>query len=264
MGHVENASCSSHYSGDMPPSTAHLAACDKGRSLFDKLNSFETTNLIFQSLDLGYSLEQDTLRRNVPGYVESALARFGIGLSHVEYAAAVPRVMAESNLIYLNWFDAGNGVVIANMNNKTNDDSPADERLFPSEILWQSWCRVSSRLSIPVSNLRVIVRLFVVNEESKRVIEETLLHSSCTREETTHCEYTDGDEGFYALLGSINGASSMRMLIDHREALGFRTVERVVVLRNEVLDGGAVPSPTFMILLSSRRAVETDNNASVT
>ena len=28
-------------------------------------------------------------------------------------------------------------------------------------------------------------------------------------------------QGFYALLGSVNGTSSMRMLIEHKEALGF-------------------------------------------
>jgi len=56
--------------------------------------------------------------------------------------------------IYLNWFDPRNGVVIANMNDKRNDMSPDDERLFPSEIIWQSWCRVPHRQSIPVSNLR--------------------------------------------------------------------------------------------------------------
>jgi len=37
----------------------------------------------------------------------------------------------------------------------------------------------------------------------QRVIEETLVHSSCTREETNHFEYTDAEQGFYALLGSI-------------------------------------------------------------
>ncbi len=56
--------------------------------------------------------------------------------------------------IYLNWFDPRNGVVIANMNDKRNDMSPDDERLFPSEIIWQSWCRVPHRQPIPVSNLR--------------------------------------------------------------------------------------------------------------
>ena len=108
-----------------------------------------------------------------------------------------------------------------NMNDERTDLSPDDERLFPSDIIWQSWCRVAHRQSIPVSNLRVIVRFVVVNKAFKRVIEETLLHSSCTRKETTNFGYTDADEGFYALLGNINGVSSMRMLIDHKKFSAF-------------------------------------------
>ncbi len=190
----------------------------------------------------------------------AALTQFEIGFEYVEYVAAVPRVMKDEDAISLNWFDARNGVVIANMNDKRKDETPDDGRLFPSEIIWQSWCRMAHRQSIPVSNLRVIVRLFVINKSSKRVIEETLLHSSCTRGETTHFEYTEADQGFYALLGSINGASSMRMLIAHKEALGFRTVERVVVLRKEAPEG-IIPSRTLMILLSSKRGVGSDDKA---
>ena len=103
----------------------------------------------------------------------------------------------------------------------------------------------------------------VVNETSKRVIEETLLYSACTSEEKTHFEYTDIDEGFYALLGSTNGgstngASSMRMLRDLKEALGFRTVERVVIVGERHPDDKEVQSRTLMILLSSKRGVELD------
>ena len=144
-------------------------------------------------------------------------------------------------------------MVIANMNDKREDKCPDDERLYPSEIIWQSWCRVAGRKSIPVSNLRVIVRLVVVNEASKRVIEETLRHSECTREEESNIEYTDIDEGFYALLGSTNGASSMRMLIDHKDALEVRTVERVVIVGERDPDKKGVPSRSLMILLSGKR-----------
>lgn len=256
---VENVSRFSHDSSNMPQSAEYLTACDKGRSFVDALNSPEAANPVFPSLDSSYLLEEDELWRNVPKEMTAALAHFGIGFDHAEYVAAVPKVMEGEDPIYLNWFDPNNGVVIANMDDKRTDISPDDERLFPSEIIWQSWCRVTHRQSIPVSNLRVIVRLVVVNEASKKVIEETLLHSTCTREETTHFEYTEADQGFYALLGSINGASSMRMLIDHKEALGFRTVERVVVLGTGNTAENNIPSRTFMILLSSKRGVESDD-----
>lgn len=245
----------------MAPSTEYLAACDKGHFLFDALNSPEAANPAYPSLDSSYSLEENKLRRNVPIEMTAALTQFGFGFEDVEYVSAAPRVLEDEDALYLNWFDARNGVIVANMNDKRRDETPDDGRLFPSEIIWQSWCRVAHRQSIPVSNLRVIVRLFVINEASKRVIEETLVHSSCTRGETTHFEYSEVDQGFYALLGSINGASSMRMLIDHKEALGFRTVERVVILSQKDAPEGVIPSRTLMILLSSTHRVGSDDNA---
>ena len=53
--------------------------------------------------------------------------------------------------------------------------------------------------------------------------------------------------GFFALLGSINGAyrvtcragfiaSVMRILLDHKSQLGFRTVENVVVFDLETVE----------------------------
>ena len=115
----------------------------------------------------------------------ATLAHFGTGFDHAEYVAAVPSIMKKEDLTYLNRFDPRNGVVIANMNDKSIHIGPEDERLLQSEDIWQSWCRVTHQQSTPVSKMRVIVRLVVVNEASKKVIKETLLRSSCTREETT-------------------------------------------------------------------------------
>lgn len=36
-------------------------------------------------------------------------------------------------------------------------------------------------------------------------------------------------KGFYAILGSVNGANCLRLLRDHKADIGYRTVERVVV-----------------------------------
>ena len=51
----------------------------------------------------------------------------------------------------------------------------------------------------------------------------------------------------------------MRMLIDHEEALGFRTVERVVIVGERHPDDKDVPSRTLMILLSGKRGFASDD-----
>ena len=55
--------------------------------------------------------------------------------------------------------------------------------------------------------------------------------STCMWEgETHHSEYIEQDDEYFAVLGSINGASAMRMFSEHTSLLDCRTVERVVVL----------------------------------
>ncbi|KAH9875805.1 hypothetical protein IAQ61_003269, partial [Plenodomus lingam] len=48
-------------------------------------------------------------------------------------------------------------------------------------------------------------------------------------------EYTRHDNGFYAILGTPNRASTMRMLRDHQTELGHRIVEKIVVFSNKNL-----------------------------
>lgn len=148
-------------------------------------------------------------------------------------------------------------MVIAKLNDKDKDKAAPEDKIFPSEILWRSWVKVAKKNSVPLSKLRVITRYFIIIEASKAVIKDTWAYSDFTRDEKFHRELTDTDPGFFAVLGSINGYSTIRMLRDHRQAIGFRTVERVLLLKTQ---DGEIPkngqAPTFIILLSSPRAME--------
>lgn len=197
------------------PSAEYLAAVDNGKALIERLNFVRADKPAARSLEHTYKLEEDKLSRNTPKEVKDALAKFGIGFGYVEFVSAMPWALEEEEPIYTNWFDPNNGVVVANLNDKSKDMSAEEDKIFPSEILWQSWCRVANRNSVPVSNLRAIVRYFIINDASKRVIKDVMDHSFSSRDVEDHLEYTKFDDGFFALLGSVNGASSMWMLLDH-------------------------------------------------
>ena len=241
----------------MPPSELYHQAIEKGRAAVADLDKFREDPPTPTSLEPAYDIEHDTLRGPKPRIMEKVLAHYGIAFSHLEYLEAVPRANLEEDAIYINWFDPANGVVIANFNNKDKDMAAPEDKIFPSEILWRSWVKVAEKSSVPLSKLRVVVRYFITNEASKAVIKDTWAYSDCTRDEEFHRELTDTDPGFFAVLGSINGYSTMRMLRDHRQAVGFRTVERVLLLKTEDRE---IPkddkAPTFMMLLSSPRAME--------
>lgn len=69
-------------------------------------------------------------------------------------------------------------------------------------------------------------------------------------------EYTEGTDGFFAILGSPNGACSMRTLIDHKSDIHYRSVERVLVVgesdESKNLDKVG-SSRTFIIFLGGER-----------
>lgn len=55
---------------------------------------------------------------------------------------------------------------------------------------------------------------------------QAAVHSTCKREgSNNHWEYTILDEGFNSILGSVNGASTIRMLLNHQVQLQYRTVD---------------------------------------
>jgi len=113
-------------------------------------------------------------------------------------------------------------------------------------------------LSNPVatSNLRFIVQHCIVSEPTKMVVFEASRTPTWTFVgQNGEKEYTKNDKGFFALLGSVLGASNMRMLLDHKAQIGYRIVERVVILsyEDELNVPGCEKARSMMFVLSSRR-----------
>jgi hypothetical protein len=121
--------------------------------------------------------------------------------------------------------------------------------------------------SFDPSSLRIIARTAVINLSARRAIWYAARRSTSLVKDpsTGYAVYTKEDDGFYAILGSTNGASSMRLLIDHKAELGNRTVERIVVVGGlpGTRNGAALDlrddftrSRSFFLVLSERRNEE--------
>ena len=238
-----------------PPTDVYIAAVERGRALFNELAVVRADQPVDRSIEESYWIEEDQLRRGKPAILGRTLAKFGIAFDAVEYVSAIPKVDGkDDSAIYTNWIDGRNGVAIVNLMDKTRDKNAEEDKFFPSEIFWQSWSRVATRHSSPLSSLRAVAQYFVTNSMSQTVAADVLAHSHVTRDEDEHLEYTELDDGFYAVLGTVNGASTMRTLMDHRQALRFKTVEKVVLVKPE--DKTQVLCPTFIMILTSPRDVD--------
>lgn len=171
-------------------------------------------------------------------------------VSYVE-VSTFQRLVKDPRIAYNNWMDSKEGVMVCNENfNEYDENAPAD-KIYHSDVLWQSWAMVANAAGSDSSALQAIVRYTVVNEPTKEVIWEAARVSSCTKKGPNyHSEYTDKDKGYYAFLGSVNGGSSMRMLLDHKAETGYRTVDRVVVLGDDQLTLKEPRARTVVLLLS--------------
>jgi hypothetical protein len=87
-----------------------------------------------------------------------------------------------------------------------------------------------------ISELRAIVRLNIVNEDTNDVIFAARTRSTSTREEPHgYVEFSEMDLGFHAIIGTPNSANTVRMLADHKQKLGHRLIDKIVIFGEEDL-----------------------------
>jgi hypothetical protein len=132
--------------------------------------------------------------------------------------------------------------------------------VWPSEVLWQCWKSTALGAGELASDLRAIVRLTIIDEASQIAIRQASKHSSSSRiDDHNQIDHTRLDNGFYANLGTPNGASTMRTLRDHRTELGHRIVEKIVVFGEEDPTMKMAKTRSIVVLLSDRRSPPVSN-----
>ncbi|KAI0188672.1 heterokaryon incompatibility protein-domain-containing protein [Xylaria flabelliformis] len=97
--------------------------------------------------------------------------------------------------------DTKSGALIIQELRREHDLTPADRRMFISDILWQAYQQLATFQKQPSNKLRMIWSLRSVESEQEIV-------------------FTYLDAGFYAFLGSELGAKVSRMLIDQKSETG--------------------------------------------
>jgi hypothetical protein len=151
------------------------------------------------------------------------------------------------------WFDPVHGLVVCNENYKSREAHSGDKMVWPSEVLWQCWKSTALGAGELASDLRATVRLTIIDEASQIAIRQASKHSSSSRiDDHNQIDHTRLDNGFYAILGTPNGASTMRMLRDHRTELGHRIVEKIVAFGEEEPLIKMVETRSIVVLLSDR------------
>ena len=229
----------------------------KGRMLYSRLCSFDPTDCENKApgLTSRYKVEERPMRRL--DKAQERMGLWGVDPKNFSYLEVRNKLTPDrSDAIYTNRSNGRDGTLIHIGSYKGEDQNPEALRLFPSEVAWRSWLSAAARDETSPSSLRFIVRDSIKNKATRMVIWHSARWSNCSESDSKgYRVYTKYHSGFFALLGSINGASTMRMLLDHKAEIGFRTVDRMVVFAEDEDDHttqfGKLRS--FMIVLSDPR-----------
>lgn len=137
---------------------------------------------------------------------------------------------------YLNGFSPSRMVCV--QNNKSHDTAnpslPLSEILFQGyrEGVWQLSPSQDPEAALDLTGLRECWQCHVVNTVSMRVA------SACLDDGQTR--FVRGEDNFYALLGTPNCGTIVRMLMDHADELGAKYVEAIEIHQTPVADTGKV------------------------
>ncbi|KAK2759443.1 hypothetical protein FQN54_002921 [Arachnomyces sp. PD_36] len=166
----------------------------------------------------------------------------------------------DDEAIYSIRFDTTMGTFMIWSANKSWDRS--ENSLWPSEICWQSWCEANKRDGTNSRGLSNIVIWSIINTLTRISIwraERTSSHRGEVALPNGYREYTEGDPGFFAILGSPLGSCVLRMLIEHKGELEKQRIEKVVVLgvgENHDLDDFRLSRNAIFVLSPDRNEKE--------
>lgn len=123
---------------------------------------------------------------------------------------------------YYNMYSPRNRLIAAITTNRI-----ATEPIHWSDATFAMWAAITSTVGSDIKGLRYIGRSSVNNHFSKSII-----NRAHPRKSKGVKRFEAGEEAFLALLGTPNGAGSVYLLMQHKRALGLKTIVDAFVFRD--------------------------------
>lgn len=160
------------------------------------------------------------LNQELPANLRNYLATMNIDTRGFTKCATGPRGGEKA---YENYYNAKQGVIVASWNYADKDVGDGT-RLNLSEILFHEYTAEAERVGSPVKNLRYVVRSSIQGQAALKVMETI----TPLKDRFGSRSWEPGSDEFNALLSIDNVKSIPYLLTDHREALGHKSILRIV------------------------------------
>jgi len=138
----------------------------------------------------------------------------------------VPPGKGIRNTVFKNAFNRQQGILVAMGNFKAEA-----EKTPWSEVVFAKWYESTYHRGDP-TNLNYIVRHNIENVNTIFVINEAHKKAGTPIAETIKLWREGFGEAFYALMGTVNGKGVPRMLKDHNQKLGRKTIEAIYTAKS--------------------------------
>lgn len=122
---------------------------------------------------------------------------------------------------YFNMYSPYNGLIAA-----LDIRKAAGEKIFWSDATFALWEAITSFTRSDIRYLRYIAHSDISNPVTKFII-----HRIVPKDSESVTVFNAGTNAFLALLGTPNGVGGVHLLMEHKRALGYKTIARAIVFR---------------------------------
>ena len=114
-----------------------------------------------------------------------------------------------------------NGLIAA-----LNIKKAAGEQIYWSDASFALWEAITS---FSRSNLRYL--RYIAHNDISNPVTKYIIHRAVPNESESITVFDAGTTAFLALMGTPNGVGGVHLLMEHKRALGYKTITRAIVFR---------------------------------
>lgn len=143
-------------------------------------------------------------------------------------------LMGKNNgkVVFDDGYSVSQGVIIADNNDRDNDDRDEKKQLVLGEALYWEYKKFADQDGEDITKMQYHFRHSITNKATQEIIDEIYKNEGKDRKDTA-LEYTPVSDNFFALMGTPNGKATPIMLMNHSVALKRKSIKKIKIMQGD-------------------------------